>query len=91
MIRLATTREELSIVLPALLVASVIDSGRNPRILDIEPVSPEIAAEMRALGYRELSPELLKAFTRAGQLMPFPSDKMVSVDGPLVRLFCGGS
>ena len=91
MIKPATTQEELSIVLPALLAAIVVDSGQNPGIVDIEPISPEIAADMRALGYTELSPELMRAFAKTGQLKPLPSDHTVSVDGPLVRRFCGGS
>lgn len=58
--------ESQQLALSALVIASNVDRGRSPDIVEVETVSPAVATEMKALGYSKLTPELLRALTGVG-------------------------
>jgi len=84
-----TPQEELAYVLPALIANAHMENGRNPGILDVEALSPELATEMRKFGHDELSVDLLKAFARAGDVVVLAEGEMRLFDGCVVSEFAG--
>ena len=60
------TEPGVDTVLTALITCSIMETGSNPGILSVETVSPDVATQMRLLGYSELSPALLVAMIQHG-------------------------
>lgn len=83
-------KQELGLVLPALIVSSLLETGRPPSIVDVESLSFELADEMRKLGYEELTADLLLAFLKTGDVEKLDPEQIVDLEGPAVTTFIGG-
>ena len=84
------SEQELSIVLPALIVSNLLETGKPPDIVAVRAVSPELADAMKELGYAELTADLLRAFIRNGDVEEVDPEQMASLHGPAVSAFVGG-
>lgn len=82
-------KQELAILLPALIVHNLLETGNPPDIVEVRAVSPEIADEMEELGYSELSPDLFHAFARTGSVEELDPEQLVNLRGPAVSAFIG--
>jgi hypothetical protein len=82
-------KQELAILLPALIVNNLLETGKPPDIVKVRTVSPEIADEMEELGYSELSADLFHAFVRTGSVEKLDPEQLVDLRGPAVSAFIG--
>lgn len=82
-------KQELSILLPALIVNNLLETGKPPDIVEVRAVSPEIADEMEELGYSELTPDLFHAFMRTEAVEKLDPDQLVDLRGAAVSKFVG--
>lgn len=85
----ATIQQELSIVLPALIVSKMLETGEYPDIVEVRAVSPELADNMKDLGYDELTDDLLQAFLRVGDVKELGTEEVVRFHGSAVEAFVG--
>jgi ribosome biogenesis protein Tsr3 len=81
--------QELGIALPALIISNLVETGEPPDTVAVEAVSPEVAANMRELGYQELTADLLRAFIRSGDVSPLDQEELVDLRGPAVSALVG--
>ena len=83
-------KQELGLLLPCLIISNLLETGKPPDIVAVEAVSPEMAAEMKALGYEELTADLLRAFFRNEDVEELDPEQLVDLRGPAVSSFIGG-
>jgi len=82
-------KQELGLVLPALIAHNLLATGKHPDIVKVRAVSPEIADKMESLGYDELTADLFRAFLRSGDLEKVDDERLVDLRGPAVIAFAG--
>jgi len=69
-------KESRGLLLLSLIVETKMVKQKHPSIVDVEQRSPDIAKRMKTLGYEELSPDLLRAFIRSGEVPPLENDDL---------------
>ena len=79
MFPMLSVEEGQQLALSALVISSNVARGCSPGIVEVEPVSPAVAAEMRSLGYSILTPELLRALTGVGTVARTGRNKVIGV------------
>ena len=76
--KILSDKAQTGLVLSALFIAKSVESSALLGILDVEAVSTELASKMRQLGYKELTPELFRAFRRNGDIeVPVPGKPLL--------------
>jgi len=78
---------ETSRVVPALLAFHSIEKKRNPSIVDVRSVSPELASKMEDLGYTELTKALVAAFRGHGVIQEPDLKELCLFSGEMSRRF----
>lgn len=82
-------KQELGFLLPVMIVNNMLETGKAPDIVAVRAVSLDIADEMETLGYESLTPDLLRAFMKHGDIEAPDSEQLVDLRGPAVSAFVG--